>query len=81
MVSPDGSYLTEPVLDDPSAVFADLDPRLVEEQRMTMDVDGHYSRPDVFTLHVNRKRQRNVEQDTPGDQSGGAPASSRPQPR
>lgn len=61
VVAPDGSYIAGPVLDDPSTLFADLDPGLVDEQRMTMDVDGHYSRPDVFTLHVNREKQRNVD--------------------
>lgn len=60
VIGPDGAFLSEPALDDPTTIFVDLDPGLVEEQRLTMDVDGHYSRPDVFTLSVNRTKQRNV---------------------
>ena len=61
VIGPDGDLLSEPALDDPATIFVDLDPRLVEEAHMTLDVDGHYSRPDVFTLHVNREKQQNVE--------------------
>jgi len=63
VIGPDGNYLVEPVFDNPDTVFADLDSRLIEESRLTLDVDGHYSRPDVFTLSVNTARQTNVEFD------------------
>jgi len=61
VIGPDGNYLVEPAFDNPGTVFADLDLCLIEESRLTLDVDGHYSRPDVFTLTVNAARQRNVE--------------------
>jgi len=61
VIGPDGEYLTAPALDRADTVIADLDRGCVEEARLTLDVDGHYSRPDVFTLMVDRRPQRNVE--------------------
>ena len=61
VIGPDGAYVTEPVYDLPDMVLADLDAAAVEAARLTLDVDGHYSRPDVFTLTVDRRPQRNVE--------------------
>jgi hypothetical protein len=28
---------------------------------MTLDVAGHYSRPDIFTLQVNTQPQKNLQ--------------------
>ena len=30
-------------------------------EKMTLDVAGHYSRPDIFTLHVDTSPQNNVD--------------------
>lgn len=35
-------------------IHAVLDLGEIGEARAVLDVDGHYSRPDVFNLHVNR---------------------------
>jgi len=60
VISPDISYVAEPLFDDASTVYADLDLRKVNEGRLLMDSDGHYSRPDVFSLTVNTKKRENV---------------------
>lgn len=61
VIGPDGEYIAGPVFDQPEMVVADLDMEAIEAARLTLDVDGHYSRPDVFTLTVDRRPQRNVE--------------------
>jgi nitrilase len=38
-----------------------IDRRRVLEERHNFDLSGHYSRPDITTLEVNRKRQKIVE--------------------
>jgi nitrilase len=38
-----------------------IDHRRVLEERHNFDPSGHYSRPDVTKLEVNRKRQKIVE--------------------
>jgi len=58
---PTGEWLLEPETDTESLRIAELDHRLVLEERHSLDVAGHYSRPDVTRLIVNRKRQTTTE--------------------
>ena len=58
---PDGAVLAEPVFNQPGLISAEIDPRKACSEAMTLDVVGHYSRPDIFTLMVNTSPQRNVE--------------------
>lgn len=54
IIAPDGSYVTEPVWDRAEIVVAELDLRRCREESMTLDVTGHYHRPDLFTFAVRR---------------------------
>lgn len=55
IVGPDGKYLREPVFDQPELVLADLDPTQAEREKMTLDVTGHYHRPDVFEFALRQR--------------------------
>jgi len=48
IIAPNGAYLAGPVFDTPAVLVADLDLAITREEAMTLDVAGHYSRPDVF---------------------------------
>ena len=61
IIAPDGSYVVEPVYDAPAMLVADLDLHRVREERMTLDVTGHYSRPELLDLRVTRSGRRAVE--------------------
>lgn len=52
VIGPDGNYVTEPVFDFETIVYADCDLSLIEKHRMTLDVAGHYARPDVLQFQV-----------------------------
>jgi nitrilase len=54
---PDGEWLVEPVTGIETIIYADLDPARVREERQNFDPAGHYARPDVTRLVVNRERQ------------------------
>jgi predicted amidohydrolase len=56
IIGPDGRYIREPVFDAPTLLVADLDLGLTSEESMTLDVTGHYSRPDVFAFDMNPQR-------------------------
>ena len=54
IIAPDGSYIAEPVFDAPALLVATLDLTRVREERMTLDVTGHYQRAELLTLRVSR---------------------------
>ncbi len=54
---PDGEWVIEPVVNKEDLIVASLDFNRVLEERQNFDPSGHYSRPDVTQLVVNRERQ------------------------
>ena len=61
VAAPTGEWLLPPQVGDESLYVVELDHQQVLEERHSLDVAGHYSRPDVTRLVVNRKRQTTVE--------------------
>lgn len=57
IIAPNGSYVCGPVYDAPALLVADLDLGMSREESMTLDVAGHYSRPDVFAFEINSARR------------------------
>ena len=58
IIGPDGHYVAAPVYDEPALVLADLDLERLREERMTLDVSGHYHRPDLLRLEISRSSRR-----------------------
>jgi predicted amidohydrolase len=54
IIAPDGTYVVEPVWGREELVVAEIDLARAEEEKLTLDVAGHYSRPDLFDLRVRR---------------------------
>jgi nitrilase len=54
IVAPDGSVLAGPVFDREEIVSGEIDLRRVREESMTLDVSGHYARPDCFEFRPIR---------------------------
>jgi len=67
IAGPDGEWLQEPATTE-GLVIADVDVARVREERHNFDPVGHYGRPDVFQLHVDRRRLSVAElsEDPPG---------------
>jgi nitrilase len=54
VIAPDGRYIAGPVFDEETILTAEIDSSEIDREKMTLDVSGHYSRPDVFDLRLNR---------------------------
>jgi nitrilase len=52
IIAPDGRYLAGPVFDQETILHASLDLTEIDRECMTLDVTGHYSRPDIFRFSV-----------------------------
>lgn len=61
IAGPDGEWLVAPVQHEETVITAELDLDAVYRERQNFDPAGHYSRPDVTRLIVNRQRQSTVE--------------------
>ena len=55
VIDPYGHYVTQPVWDEETIIYAHLDMNLPAACKMEHDAVGHYSRPDVLELIVNEK--------------------------
>jgi len=61
--SPLGDLLAGPLWDEEGILYADLDMTEVVRGKFDFDVTGHYARPDVFHLWVDREPRFPVELD------------------
>lgn len=61
LAAPDGEWIIEPFVTEEKLVVAEIDHQRVREERQNLDPAGHYTRPDVFQLKVNRERQIIIE--------------------
>ena len=55
VIDPYGHYLTQPVWDEETVIYAELDMTLPAACKMEHDAVGHYARPDVLELIVHEK--------------------------
>ncbi|QYK00520.1 carbon-nitrogen hydrolase family protein [Shewanella psychrotolerans] len=57
VVSPSGEIVAGPLSKEKGCIIVDIDVEKAATSKRALDVAGHYSRPDVFELRVDKSRQ------------------------
>ncbi|MEL7122603.1 MAG: carbon-nitrogen hydrolase family protein [Bacteroidota bacterium] len=57
VIAPNADFILEPQFDIEDIIYVTIDDwEAVLREKITLDVSGHYSRPDVFQMKVNKQR-------------------------
>ena len=60
VIAPGGKIVAGPMREEKGILFAEVDSNAAVNAKRALDVAGHYSRPDIFTLSINRQPQKPV---------------------
>ena len=60
VVAPSGQIVAGPLRGEYGILYADIDPEVSGGMHRTLDVAGHYGRPDIFSLTVDRSNKNPI---------------------
>ena len=63
VIAPGGAIVAGPMHQEKGILYAEIDPERASTAKRDLDITGHYSRPDLFTLHVDTRPQRPISYD------------------
>lgn len=81
IVAPGGRILAGPAACEETILYAEIDPASARGSKMSLDVVGHYARPDVFQLTVNREPNEVIDVAGERPASNGKATEPRTRPR
>jgi nitrilase len=57
VIKPSGAIAAGPLIRDTAILYTEVDKEAARRARRSLDVSGHYSRPDIFSFGVDRREQ------------------------
>jgi nitrilase len=61
IIGPDGSWIAGPAGHERTIVYGEIDLGRVAEEQELLDTAGHYNRPDIFSLTIDRRQHQPLE--------------------
>lgn len=61
VIAPGGEIVAGPMRNEKGILFAEVDSECVGIAKRDLDITGHYSRPDIFTLSVDTRTQSPIK--------------------
>ena len=61
VIAPGGEIVAGPMRKEKGILYANVDSKRVGISKRDLDITGHYSRPDIFTLNVNTQPQSPIK--------------------
>ena len=66
VIGPDGQYVAGPAFGSEVIILARINLERIREESMTMDVTGHFNRPDLFDFRVKSVDQKHDAESVEG---------------
>lgn len=60
VIGPDGQWIVGPIAGREEIIYADIDLSVIGEEQFAFDSVGHYNRPDVFQVTIDKTKRSQV---------------------